>query len=725
MISICLALTLVPAFTNSPAWGQRPSPGQNRARSVSTGSLSLNQKRIPIGELIARVGEANARTILVPDDVRGTISLVAQRPVTPDEAWAMLDMSLSMLGFSLLPSTADNWRIAKVADSIGEAPFRAEADGGAEAFVTTLIPLRFAELTSVIAVLEPLSGSRVTLVPFEPTNSLLASGSERSIARLATLVGELDRVEEQTLRLRILRYRDVDEVEPVVQTYLESQSARLRELQVWSDERTNALILRGDDGAVAEVIDLLGDLDRPVEGGGSIRILRVLHRDAEEVAELIRSMATSTEDRGRPASAAATPLDDADFSIAVDAASRSLVVRADPETHEAIREVLETLDEPAQLIAVDITVSELRTPDTYGLALGFVAPFATGDDASEFVGVVSHTPSLEGVQAAPTFFGRVQRDTGVSFVAPGDDGNAVTVPVLQSGTFAAADFEGRTEVLIQPSLIVTAGEQHEIFVGDNIPIPVTESGFGETDSSGSAISALTRSTRIDRRDVGIRLGIEAGSGREGRIRLGLEIEIAAINPAVADLGLAVNQIGAIFSEQKLTTTAQLADGETAILAVDRRQDETVIDSGVPFFRDLPFFGSFFRTRGTVREDIRLVIAARARRISSPAEFVADTIRRRLIFERQRARESTLPEIEGPPFGVRVTTRSREDDALAIARGLELEGYRTRMHSWTVSERDYHDVYVVGLDSMVEAARVARTLGEAGWEADLVLLSKRS
>ena len=43
-------------------------------------------------------------------------------PVPVDEAWAILGSSLSLLGYSLLPSTAGNWRIAKVAEAVGEAP---------------------------------------------------------------------------------------------------------------------------------------------------------------------------------------------------------------------------------------------------------------------------------------------------------------------------------------------------------------------------------------------------------------------------------------------------------------------------------------------------------------------------------------------------------------------------------------------------------------------------
>ncbi len=689
-------------------------------------TISLNQERIRIEQLVKRVGEATERTILVPDIVRGAISIVAKRPVSLDEAWSILESSLSLLGFSLLPSTAGNWRIAKVAEAVGAAPFRLTSGNDSESYVTTLIPLRFANLQDVLKVIEPLSGSRVTVVPFEATNSLIAAGSERAIARLTELADELDRVEEKSLQLRVLRYRDVADTEPYVETFLDSMGIPARGIQVWSDARTNSLLVRGDGVEFARVLRFIEQVDQPIDSAGSIRILRVLHRDPEQIADLIRTFADPRQAASIEARASATALSGADFSIAVDARSRSLVVRADPEVHIAIRKLLEILDERSQLIAIDITVSELRTPRNYGLSFGFQLPFSSGNDASDLFGLVSTTQTLGGVAAVPTIFGSVQRDSGVSFQSTNEAGVSVTVPVLQTGTIAATDFKGTNEVLIQPSLIVTAGDEHEIFVGLNIPIPVTgDSGISGANAAGASIASISRTTNFDRRDIGTRLGIRVRSGREGKIQLDLEIELSGIDPLRANLAGDPAQVGPAYVEQFLTVRARLDDGESAVLAMNRDQTETRIDSGVPFLRDLPFFGWLFRTKGTLVEDTRLIIVARARRVSNPSELVADTIRRRLAFERRSAREITLPESKGAPYGVRVTTRRREDDAVAIAESLSLRGFSTETHRWSVSGTEYFDVYVTELDSMVEAASVAESLWKEGWQTDLVVFSTRS
>ena len=240
------------------------------AIAAQTGSIDLNAKRMRIEQLTERVGEALGRTILVPDDVRGTISVVAKRPLSHEEAWSVLDNALSMLGYSLIPSTVGTWRISKIAEAVGEAPFREQARGDAASFVTTLIPLRYAKLGDIQKILEPLAGTRVTLVPYEPTNSLIASGSERAIARLTTLADELDRVEERALRQRVLRYRDVAEIEPLLESYLEGPAERRVDVEIWSDERTNSFVARGSETDIDRLMDFLDRVDQPIEGEGAI-----------------------------------------------------------------------------------------------------------------------------------------------------------------------------------------------------------------------------------------------------------------------------------------------------------------------------------------------------------------------------------------------------------------------------------------------------------------------
>jgi general secretion pathway protein D len=421
-------------------------------------------------------------------------------------------------------------------------------------------------------------------------------------------------------------------------------------------------------------------------------------------------------------------LDDEDYSIAVDEPTRSLVVRASERGHRLIRQLVEELDAPPQLVAVDITVSELRTPSSWALALSYHVPLLPGDSLDEYVGRLISLPAGRGFGTAPindgALFGRVSRDAGVDFDIPGQGG--VQIPIEDTAVIDAATRKIRNEVLIQPSLVVVAGEEHEIFVGNNIPIPVsgnsgTGATGGNTGTTGTAV--LSNTVTFDRQDVGVRLTLDVRAGKEGPIKLELETEISSIAPSLAG---DPTKVGPTLLKELLTAKATLDDGETAILGVDRERTEATSQGGTPWLVDIPFLGWLFKARGQATNDVRLVIAARARRVSTPAELAADTIRRRLAFQRQSAREDHFPHVEGSPYGVLVTTRVVEADAEAIAEALEGQGHATRVHRWQGDDRRaLFDVYVTGLDSMSEAGDLAYQLGDEGWDADLVVFPHES
>jgi general secretion pathway protein D len=693
-------------------------------------TFPLHFKSSFVEKLIKRVAEETGRTIIFDERVRGNISVVTKREVTESEAWGILEASLSMLGFSLLPSTVGNWRIAKVADAVGEAPFVDRAGTESDSFVTTLFSFERADLQSVLAVLEPISGTRVTLVPYEPTNSLIASGPERAIARLTSIADELDRVEELTLRYRVLRYRDVIEIEDVVEAHVESMGESARLLQVWSDERTNSILFRGTDEDVSRLSRFLDRIDQPSLGTGRIQVLRVLNRDPIEMATLLEELSRSPSSSTVVSSIRTrdSELVGADFTIAADKASRSLIVHAAPDVQRAIRDLLEELDVPPQLIAVDVTITEIRTPRRQALGFAFNIPLTASTDAGDLVGrlISSPIPGSAFAQTpgpGTTLFGRVARDTGVTIEGPDDENGIPTViPIQDTGVIQAGAFRVETEVLIQPHLIVVSGERHELFVGSNVPVPVTESGAGDADPDSILGVSLSRTIRFERTDIGIRLGLDAKAGRTGKIQLDLDIEISTFIPSEAG---PIEEVGPSFLSETLIATAHLDHGETAIIGVNRQVKDLVGRSGVPWLSEIPFLGWLFSADSESQQDVRLVFAVRARRLSSPAALVADTIRRRLIFQRQNARGGTLSSPDGLPYGVRVTTREREDDAEAIAEGLSLAGYQTTVHRWSDDETEFFDVYVVSLESMVDAAEVASRLMRDGWDPDLVILKTRS
>jgi hypothetical protein len=130
-------------------------------------------------------------------------------------------------------------------------------------------------------------------------------------------------------------------------------------------------------------------------------------------------------------------------------------------------------------------------------------------------------------------------------------------------------------------------------------------------------------------------------------------------------------------------------------------------------------GFFFRTTRERSLKSHLVIAARAEAVPDRSEQLAETLRRRLAFERAIARLAGLdPEVDGP-VAVLVTTRDVEAGARSIADAFAAEGRAVRVVAWATDGRPRHDVYLTGFASLTEAASVAAGLVDEGFSPALV------
>ena len=161
-----------------------------------------------------------------------------------------------------------------------------------------------------------------------------------------------------------------------------------------------------------------------------------------------------------------------------------------------------------------------------------------------------------------------------------------------------------------------AGEEHEIFAGVNVPVPV--------DSTAGSTNALIISQTIERRDTGIRVRIEPTIPKEGPIALRLEIDLSAVSESL--------DVGPTFLERSVSTTVRLEPGRVAVIGWARLPSVNRTVVGVPFLMNIPFIGQFFRSTREIELSLNLIIAVRAERQLPDAEVLTSWMRRELAAE---------------------------------------------------------------------------------------------
>src|SRR5690606_31060168 len=89
-----------------------------------------------------------------------------------------------------------------------------------------------------------------------------------------------------------------------------AQKGQAAKFSVVADERSNRLLIKGDDNFRVRIRDLVYKLDQPAVSSGTTQVIRLRHADAKTMAELLRGLmgqmasATGTASTGGATAAA-------------------------------------------------------------------------------------------------------------------------------------------------------------------------------------------------------------------------------------------------------------------------------------------------------------------------------------------------------------------------------------------------------------------------------------
>lgn len=156
-IFLCLLL-MRPA---GPAW------------ATSSGTLGFENADIDI--VVKPIGRHTGAPFLFdPEQVKGRITLLAPKPVSPAEALELLKSALALHGYALVPRSEGTWIVPAV--RVAEGAVRIE--------VVRLNYARAGELAYTLSRVAPW----LRIVPYYPTNSLIISGDPAAVEELVGII---------------------------------------------------------------------------------------------------------------------------------------------------------------------------------------------------------------------------------------------------------------------------------------------------------------------------------------------------------------------------------------------------------------------------------------------------------------------------------------------------------------------------------------------------------
>ncbi|WP_336366978.1 type II secretion system secretin GspD [Marinobacter sp. C2H3] len=563
----------------------------------------LNLKDADIRAFVTQVADITGYSFVVDPRVKGKVTVLSSAPMTKDEIYDLFLAVLNVHGFTAIPGKEAIKVVQQVdAKQSGESLERFDTIPS-EQLITRVIQVNNANALELVPILRPLVAKYGHLAGVAAANALIVSDHRTNIERIEQIVKELDSPSKYEVEVIQLKEAWVGDMVELLKELAPDELGKgggenaVRKYSVTADERSNRLILRGDESFREKMRGLIRKLDQPSATGGTTKVLRLKHGNAKDIAEILKGVMGERlkEEGGSGGAAGSTGNPNNRFAVFPDEGLNALVVRGDPSLMQEAEEIVNQLDVRRAQVLIEAAIVEIS--DEVGRDLG--VQLAAGDESGKSTPVVGTNfgnvgRSLSDVLTAIISDSPIAPALGGITVGAGqrnENGISWGVLIQALATSSAAN------LLSTPSIITLDNQESEITVGQNVPFRT-----GQYTSTGT--NATNPFTTIERRDVGLTLKVTPTISADDLVRLVVEQTTENVADSIE------NASDIVTNKREIKTTVLADDGETIVLGGLTRDDLQVTKSKVPLLGDIPVLGRLFSSESRSRVKRNLLVFLR-------------------------------------------------------------------------------------------------------------------
>jgi len=619
------------------AWGAGPPAATPTPAARSDNTVVLNFVNADLEAVVRAIGQFTGRTFVIDPRVKGSLTLVTERPVTRQQAFEEMLSALRLQGFTLVESSEAGGvaRILPEADAKlqgGRVVTPPSAAPRGDQVVTQVFRLQYESATNLVPVLRPLIAPNNTISAYPGNNTLVITDYADNLRRLARIIEAIDSPATSDVEVIPLKYGLASDVATILNKALD-EGARAagqavdagQRVSVLAEPRTNMLILRAASRSRLELAkQLIARFDQPNLTPGNINVVYLRNAQAAKLAPLLRAVLSSDPSFVQQASssgltttpmssslggqsgttsqsqAAQAPQVSSSGSgsssggssggaiagmIQADPSTNSLIISAPDPLYRNIRSIIDRLDvRPAQVM-IESLVVEL-----------------SGDKAAEFgiqwqaLSGLNDTAGNSGHFVGGTNFGSgssniVGLTQNIASPSPGlnlgiikGQINIAGATITNVGLLARAlETVANTNILSRPNIQTLDNEEGKFLVGQNVPF-VTGSFASTGSTTGSTVNPFQT---FERRDVGLQLSIKPQISEGGMVRLAIYVEDSSVAAGTSGDALVLNK-------RSFQTNVIVEDGSFVVISGLIQDQANATQSKVPLLGDLPLIGNLFR-----------------------------------------------------------------------------------------------------------------------------------
>jgi general secretion pathway protein D len=599
---LCAGLLVSAPLAAQPQPGQPAQAGQQR--------ITPNFKDADITMIAEAVSAATGKTFIIDPRVRAQVTMLSSTAMSPAAFYETFLSILAVYNFIAIPD-GDVVKIlpdanARQSPSI-DLPDKVSSTS--DEIVTQVIDVKNVNAAQLVPILRPMIPQYGHLAAYPAGNILIISDRANNVNRMTRIIRRIDQVGDQDVEILPLQNASATEIVRVLNSLYQGAAAAAEggtPVKIVADERSNSVLISGDQNQRLRVRALVAHLDTPLEAGGDTRVRYLHYANADKIAPKLKEQMTGIAQAGTSGGAAGvgqSPQAQAEKNslIWADPANNALIITAPPKIMRQIMAIIDKLDIRRPQVLVEAIIADVNVTKNAELGVNWAATGSNNTSnvpAAAFVSPVGGTSIVDLGQAIQNPAAVTTQLLSGTTLGIGRIGNG---SVNFAAMLRAISQDAHTNIIATPSAITMDDQEAELKVAQEVPF-VT----GQFSNTGTATNgAVNPFQTIQREEVGTILKVTPTISAEGTaVMMKLSIEDSNIGQRPA------GAVDLVTNKRTVTTNVLVEDGGVVVLGGLIRSNNQRQESRVPLLGSIPIIGLAFKTRLNTAEKDNLMIFLR-------------------------------------------------------------------------------------------------------------------
>jgi len=600
------------------------------SNGTSDQKITPNFRDADLAQIAETVSAVTGKNFLLDPHVHAQVTMVSATPLSPQAFYETFLAILQVYGYIAVPAGG----IVKIlpdanARTMAALDLPRSVSASSDEMVTQVVDVKNVSAAQLVPILRPMMPQYAHLAAYPASNILIISDRASNVNRLTRIIQRVDQVNGQAIEYVPLENASASETVRVVNAlYQQAGAEGGANVKVVGDDRSNSVVISGDESQRLRVRALIAHLDTPLKAGGDTRVRYLHFANAEKLAPKLKEQVTGIAQAAAGAGSAggqasAQAQADKAAMIWAEPETNSLIITAPPRIMAAIMEIIDKVDIRRAQVLVEAVIAEVNADKTSDLGVNWAAWSSNSGSNVPVTGFIEPVggSSLADLASTAESIANGSSSTSTSSLT----GTTLAIGKISSNginfgaMLKALSGDAHTNIVATPSAITLDNQEAELKVAQEVPIITGSYSSSTSTSSSTSSSSVNPFQTVQRQEVGTILKVTPQIASEGN---SVVLKISVESSSVA--ATSVSSVDITTNKRTVSTNVLVEDGGIVVLGGLISDTVTSSEQRVPLLGSIPLIGFAFKTRDYSRTRNNLMVFIRPKILRTPEQTAVAT-----------------------------------------------------------------------------------------------------